>query len=77
MKPGRTGEHRMVSLAMLAIMAGCAAGLYLKGTLAQGIGMIFNALVAGLVAFGFFEIASKYLINYSPGWPPGRRWPAF
>jgi len=60
----------MVSLAMLAIMAGCAVGLYLKGTLAQGIGMIFNALVAGLVAFGFFEVASKYLINYSPGMAP-------
>ena len=60
----------MVSLVMLAILAGCAVGLYLKGTLAQGIAMIFNALVAGFVAFGFFEIASKYLINYSPGLAP-------
>ncbi|MCX5643363.1 MAG: hypothetical protein NTZ17_01570 [Phycisphaerae bacterium] len=60
----------MVSLVMLAIMAGCAVGLYLKGTLAQGIAMIFNALVAGFVAFGFFEIASKYLISYSPGLAP-------
>jgi uncharacterized integral membrane protein len=60
----------MVSLVMLAIMAGCAVGLYLKGTLAQGIVMIFNALVAGFVAFGFFEIVSKYLINYSPGLAP-------
>jgi uncharacterized integral membrane protein len=60
----------MISLVMLAIMAGCAVGLYLKGTLAQGIGMIFNALIAGLVAFGFFEIASKYLVNYAPGIAP-------
>jgi len=60
----------MVSLIMLAIMAGCAVGLYLKGTLAQGIVMIFNALVAGLVAFGFFEVAARYLIHYSPGMAP-------
>ncbi len=60
----------MISLAMLAIMAGCAVGLYLKGTLAQGIGMIFNALVAGFVAFGFFEIAAKYLVDYAPGMAP-------
>jgi uncharacterized integral membrane protein len=60
----------MVSLVMLAIMAGCAVGLYLKGTLAQGIAMVFNALVAGFVAFGFFEIASKVLISYSPGIAP-------
>ena len=32
--------------------------------------MIFNALIAGFVAFGFFEIASKYLIKYSPGLAP-------
>jgi uncharacterized integral membrane protein len=60
----------MISLVMLAIMAGCAAGLYLKGTLAQGIAMIFNALAAGFVAFGFFESASKYLVKYSPGIAP-------
>ena len=63
----------MVSLVMLIIMAGCAAFLYLKGTLALGIVMIFNALVAGTAAFGFFEMASKYLIQYSPGlilWAP-------
>ena len=60
----------MVSLAMLAIMAGCAVFLYLKGTLAQGIVMIFNAMIAGFVAFGFFEIASTYLIKYSPGIAP-------
>ncbi len=60
----------MISLAMLAIMAGCAAGLYFKGTLALGITMIFDAIVAGLVAFGFFEFASKYLIQYASGVAP-------
>jgi hypothetical protein len=60
----------MISLVMLALMAGCAVGLYLKGTLAQGVGMIFNALIAGFAAFGFFEIAAKFLIQYSPGLAP-------
>jgi len=60
----------MVSLAMLAIMAGCAVGLYLKGTLAQAVLMIINALIAGVAAFGFFELASHYLIQYSPGMAP-------
>lgn len=63
----------MVSLLMLAIMAGCAVYLFLKGTLAQGVGMIFNALIAGFVAFGFYELVTGYLIKYSPGmavWAP-------
>jgi hypothetical protein len=58
---------------MLALMAGCAAFLYFKGTLTMGIVMIFNALVAGFVAFGFFELAATQLIKYSPGmavWAP-------
>jgi hypothetical protein len=60
----------MMSLVMLALMAGCAVGLYLKGTLVQGVAMIFNALIAGFAAFGFFEVAAKYLISYSPGMAP-------
>lgn len=63
----------MVSLAMLAIMAGCAVYLFLKGTLAQGVTMVFNALVAGFAAFGFYEILANYLVKYSPGvavWAP-------
>lgn len=63
----------MVSIAMLVIMAGCAAYLFLKGTLVQGVTMIFNALIAGFTAFGFFEILMNYLIKYSPGiaaWAP-------
>lgn len=57
----------MVSLVMLAIMAGCAVYLFLKGTLAQGIAMIFNALIAGFFAFGFYEMVAGYLIKYSSG----------
>jgi len=63
----------MVSLVMLAIMAGCAAFLFLKGTLAQGVAMIFNALIAGFAAFAFFEMVADYLVKYSPGvavWAP-------
>lgn len=63
----------MVSIAMLVIMAGCAAYLFLKGTLAQGVAMIFNALIAGFAAFGFYEMLTGYLIKYSPGiavWAP-------
>ena len=60
----------MISLVMLALMAGCAVGLYLKGTLTMGVTMIFNALAAGLVAFGFFEIAARYLMQYASGLAP-------
>jgi hypothetical protein len=63
----------MVSIAMLVVMAGCAVYLFLKGTLAQGITMIFNALIAGFAAFGFYEMLARYLIKYSPGitlWAP-------
>ena len=63
----------MVSLVMLAIMAGCAVFLFLKGTLAQGVTMIFNALIAGFAAFGFYEFVADYLTKYSPGmavWAP-------
>ncbi len=57
----------IATLAMLALMAGCAAYLFLKGTLAQGLAMIFNAVLAGFIAFGFYELLSQYLVKYSPG----------
>jgi len=63
----------MVSLVMLAIMVGCAVLLYLKGTLVQGVVLIFNALFAGFAALGFFEPLARLLIKYSPGiaiWAP-------
>lgn len=57
----------MASLLMLAIIIGCAAFLYLKGTLVQGIAMVFNAMFAGFVAFAFFETLAAMLVKYSPG----------
>lgn len=57
----------MASLVMLAIIVGCAAFLYLKGTLVQGITMVFNAMLAGFVAFAFFETLAGVLMKYSPG----------
>lgn len=63
----------MIPLIMLAVMGGCAAFLFLKGTLLQGVTMILNAIIAGFVAFGFFEMLSRLLITYSPGiavWAP-------
>lgn len=63
----------MVSVVMLAIMGGCAVLLYLKGTLVQGVVLIFNALFAGFAALGFFEPLARFLIKYSPGiavWAP-------
>lgn len=57
----------MVSLVMLAIMAGCAAFLFLKGTLALGIAMVLNALIAGFVAMGYYERLAGLVIEYSPG----------
>ncbi len=61
----------MVSLVMLAIIAACAVLLYLKGTLVQGITLIFNALIAGIVAFAFYETLANLLASYAAaiaGW---------
>lgn len=63
----------MIPLVMLALMAGCAAFLFFKGTLVHGVTMILNAIVAGFVAFGFFEMLARLLVKYSPGiavWAP-------
>ena len=54
----------MISLIILVIMAACAAGLYLKGTLLQGVFMIFNAILAGFAALGFYEFLAGYLTQY-------------
>ncbi len=55
----------MISLVMLAIMLGCAALLHLKGTLAQGLIMILNAILGGFVALGFFESMAAMIIKYA------------
>ncbi len=56
----------MASLVIFAILLGCAAVLYRKGTLAQGLTMILNAILASLAAFAFFEQMATLLIKYSP-----------
>jgi len=57
----------MVSLVMLAIMVGGAAALYLKGTLTQGLTLVFNALLASFVACAFFETLATMLTKYAAG----------
>jgi hypothetical protein len=56
----------MASLVMLVIIVGCAAFLYLKGTLVQSVAWVFNALFASFVAFAFFEMLAAMLMKYSP-----------
>ena len=63
----------MVALVMLAIIAGCAAFLFLKGTLVQGITMILNVIIAGFVALGFYEMLVPLLVKYAANiaeWAP-------
>lgn len=55
----------MVSLAMLVIILACAAVLYLKGTLVQGLTLVLNALLASFVAFAFFETLATLLTKYA------------
>jgi len=57
----------MASLVMLVIILACAALLYLKGTLVQGITMVFNAIIAGFVAMAYFETLAAMLVGYASG----------
>lgn len=57
----------MVSLVMLVIILVCAAALYLKGTLVQGLTLVLNALLASFVAFAFFETVATSLAKYAAG----------
>jgi hypothetical protein len=54
----------MVNLIMLVILAACAAGMYLKGTLVQAVFMVFNAILAGFAALAFYEMLALYLTKY-------------
>lgn len=67
----------MVSLVMLAIIAGCAVALYLKGTFVQGLTLVFNALLAGFVAFAFYEMVGGLLAKYAAGITPWSQMIAF
>jgi hypothetical protein len=54
----------MINLVILVILAACAAGMYLKGTLVQAVIMIFNAIIAGFAALAFYEFLAVYIIKY-------------
>jgi hypothetical protein len=54
----------MINLIVLVILAACAAVMYLKGTLVQAAIMVFNALLAGFAALGFYEMLAVYLVKY-------------
>jgi hypothetical protein len=54
----------MISLVVLVIVAACAAGMYLKGTLVQAVAMIFNAILAGFAALAFYEMLAACLLKY-------------
>jgi hypothetical protein len=63
----------MINLIVLVILAACAAGMYLKGTLVQAVTMVFNALLAGFAALAFHETLAGYVVKYVPGfaaWAP-------
>lgn len=63
----------MVALVMLAIVAGCVGLLYLKGTLVQGVTMVFNALVAGSIGLAFYEMLAELLsknVENLAAWAP-------
>jgi hypothetical protein len=53
----------MASIAVLLIMAGCAAYQYLKGTLTRAFATFMAALCASIVAFAWFEQLADLLIQ--------------
>jgi len=53
----------MATLAVLAIMAGCAVYQYLKGSIVKAFATIIIVLVAGFIAFGFYEPLAGFFIS--------------
>ncbi|MFA5251139.1 MAG: CvpA family protein [Phycisphaerae bacterium] len=53
----------MGSLLVLLIILGCAAYLYLKGTLVKSFAMVIVSICASVVAFGYFELSANFLIG--------------
>jgi hypothetical protein len=60
----------IANLSMVAIIAGCVAFQYLKGTAVKAFATIIVTIVAGVVAFGFFEPLARYLSGYSASLAP-------
>jgi hypothetical protein len=53
----------MASLAVIVIILGCGALLYFKGTFIHALASIIIAIVAGVIAFAFFEGFANMLIS--------------
>jgi len=53
----------MSSLIVLAVILGCVAYQYVKGTMAKGVATIIVALCATIVAFAFFELLSGFFLD--------------
>ncbi len=53
----------MGNLLVVLIILGCAAYQYLRGTLVKSFATIINTICASVVAFGYFELLAKVLIN--------------
>jgi hypothetical protein len=57
----------MASIAILLIMAGCAAVMFLKGTFIRAFAVFMAALSAAIVAFAYFELLAGFL-DFLGGW---------
>lgn len=53
----------MASLAVVAIILGCAAIQFLKGTVIRAFATIIAIICASMIAFGFFEILANVFIS--------------
>jgi hypothetical protein len=53
----------MGSLLVVLVILGCVAYQYLKGTLVKSFAVVIASICASVVAFGYFELLAKVLIN--------------
>jgi len=53
----------MASLAVVLIILGCGALMYLKGTFVKAFAMIIIAIISSVVAFGYFEVLANFIIR--------------
>jgi len=59
----------MADLLVVLIILGCAAYLYLKGTLVNSFVAIISAICASMIAFGYFEVLAGVFTNYNSRYP--------
>ena len=53
----------MASLVVVIIILACAALQYFKGTFVKAFAMIIIAIIASVVAFGYFEVLANFIIS--------------